>query len=239
MKTPADALLALLGAEAETASPRRGAPIRRRLLQDGGVLHFKVAPKGLPRGHAVLALIDGRSLSYRVLDQEEGSALRAQLGQRGADVALLATELDALKAGGVGAAELTVGPMLWIVARHASEKKYQALLKSSLTVEQSARRLGVTSGRVRQLLGARRLYGIKVGHDWRVPAFQFLESKMVPGIDAVVSRLPRDLGLLAVYNWFTTSNPDLCDEEEAPFAPLAWLRLGHPPEDAAALAAAL
>ena len=197
------------------------------------------SPKGLPNGSGVLALVDGETLIVQIVSREERAALKAHFRQTAPE--LTAAEAEVLRQGGASAAELKMGPAVWALARGSAELKYQALLDASLDVEQAARRLGVTSGRVRQLLGGRRLYGIKVGTDWQIPSFQFQGKRLVPGIEEVVPAMRPDLGLLAIHQWFTTPNADLRTEaeEDEGFTPLAWLRSGHPPKDAASLAAGL
>lgn len=211
----------------------------RDLVKVGGTFHRRQPTKNLPQGTAVLALIDGETISVRVLGEAERAALKPQF-QR---ARLTQAEEEALNRGGVSSADLAMGPTLWTDARRASEDKYRALLKSALTVTQAAKKMGVSDGRVRQLLKERRLYGEKVVGDWRLPAFQFLGKGhgQVPGIDKVLMRRPEDLGLLSLYRWFTTPSADLCvrGEGEQPLAPLDWLRSGHPPDVVATLAAEL
>lgn len=203
------------------------------------VKNFPKGPKGIPREGGILAFVDAESLTVQVVSREERAVLKAQFRQ--AAPGLSVGEYEALRRGGASAAALKMGPALWALARRSSGIKYQTLLKGSLSVEQAARRLGLTSGRLRQLLVAGRLYGVKLGTDWRIPAFQFHGKELVPGIGTVVAKIRRELGLLAIYNWFTTPNPDLraqADEEEG-FTPLDWLRSGRSPEQAASLAAEL
>jgi hypothetical protein len=51
--------------------------------------------------------------------------------------------------------------------------EYAALCDSSLTVAETARKLGVDPGRVRQFLAARRIYGLQIQGTWKIPIFQF------------------------------------------------------------------
>ena len=196
------------------------------------------SPKGLPRDTGVLALVDGETLIVQLVSPEVRAALKAQLQQSAPE--LTTAEMEVLREGGGGEGELRMGSVLWAIAQSASEAKYQTLLSTSLDVASAARRLGVTVGRVRQRLGARRLIGIKAHGDWRLPSFQFVGSDIAPGLDSVAQALRPQLGLLAIYNWFMTPNPDLrTAEEKQGLTPLAWLRAGHPPHVAAALAAQL
>ena len=143
----------------------------------------------------------------------------------------------ALARGGVAA--VSDDDMRVVEGRTAAD--YEHLRVTSLSAEEAARRLGVNASRVRQRLAERSLYGIKEGKAWLLPAFQFREEGEVPGLDAVVRRLPPDIGAVAVARWFASRNPDLCtrDEEERPLTPLQWLLAGNPPGPAAELAAAL
>lgn len=119
---------------------------------------------------------------------------------------------------------------------------YAALLGSSLSVSEAARRLGVNPSRVRQRLSGPRptLYGIKRDNEWHLPRFQLAKRGAVPGIGVVIAELDRELHPVAVYRWFTTPNPDLEPEEGAPpLSPLDWLQSGHDPGVVARLAADL
>ena len=206
----------------------RAAAVSLEPEPNGAVFPIGLSPKGLPKDSGILALVDGDTLIVQIVSPEERAALKAQFRQFAPE--LTAGEADLLRQGGASEAELKMGPALWALARGSSEVKYQNLLEASLDVEQAAKRLGVTTGRVRQLLGAKRLYGVKLGTDWRIPSFQFLNKGLVPGIDGVVAAMRPELGLLAVYNWFTSPNADLrmADDEDEALTPLAWLRWGIP-----------
>ena len=125
------------------------------------------------------------------------------------------------------------------IARAAFE--YAVLCATGLTIHAAAKRLRVHGSRVRQRLGERSLYGVKIGDEWRVPAFQFERGGIVPGIDRVLPRLPQKLNPVAVYRWFHTPNPDLEERERpgAPLTPLQWLQAGNDPNVVAELAAGL
>jgi excisionase family DNA binding protein len=125
------------------------------------------------------------------------------------------------------------------IARAAFE--YAVLRTTSLTTQEAAERLGVNDSRVRQRLGDRALYGIKAGDEWRLPAFQFSQAGLVPGIDRVLPRLPQSLNPVAVFRWFQTPNPDLEETEGQGrvLTPLQWLQIGNDPDVVAELAAGL
>lgn len=152
--------------------------------------------------------------------------------------ALKAEQVRLLERGGFDLDRLEFG-LEDPIARAAFE--YAVLRETALTTHEAAKRLGVNDSRVRQRLAQRALYGIKVGDEWRLPAFQFARRGLVPGIDRVLSRLPESLTPVAVHRWFQTPNPDLEAKEgkgEA-LTPLQWLACGNDPEVAAELAAGL
>lgn len=124
------------------------------------------------------------------------------------------------------------------LAQTAAE--YAALMETSLAAGETARRLGVDPSRVRQLLAARKIYGLQVRGAWRIPLFQFDDSRLLPGLEEVVPHLPASLHPVAVYRWFTSPNSDLVPEgSEEPLSPREWLLAGYSPEVPAHLAADL
>ncbi len=146
--------------------------------------------------------------------------------------ALTVDEQRVLETGGVPlGGQLARRP---IAARAA---KYHAILDGSLTVEQAAKRLDVTTGRVRQRLLADppTLYGIRNGNIWRLPAFQFRAHGLIPNIDRVIQHLDRELDPVAVENWFSQPHIDL-DEDGQLVSPLDWLAQGRNVEPVAELA---
>ena len=207
---------------------RRRAPLASVARQVDLPLPASLRKHGVGGGAVALVDVDGDRLRLRFL--------RSALGE-GAGGALAAPEAEALSRGGVGPAS---GQDLRAVEAR-TDSAYRLLSEASLSVEEAARRLGVNASRVRQRLGQRSLYGLKEGNAWRLPAFQFQGHGLVPGMDAVVRRLPEDIGPLAVARWFRSPNVDLVtrDDDERPMTPLQWLRAGNPPQPVAALAAAL
>ncbi len=127
------------------------------------------------------------------------------------------------------------------LVRGQAAEAYESLLGSALTVEQAASRLGVNASRIRQRLGSRSLYGIKDAGAWRLPAFQFGRTGLVPGIAHVLQALPEDASPVAIARWLDTPNPDLCtpDQDERPMSPRQWLAEGRPPASVAALGSTL
>jgi hypothetical protein len=159
---------------------------------------------------------------------------------------LTQAEEDILVAGGADESVLRQGAVLRAMVEKQSRNAYEALLASSLTVSDAAKSLGVNPSRIRQRLEAGTLYGIKEGHTWRLPRFQFARrgkaaKGTVPNVDKVISRIPRGVSPLTIEQWFNTPNPDLHsrDNEERPMTPLEWLSRGESPEVAGELAAQL
>jgi excisionase family DNA binding protein len=112
---------------------------------------------------------------------------------------------------------------------------YTCTLQEALTTKQAARRLGVTESRVRQLLGERRLYGIKAQGRWRLPLWQFSDGQVVPGLERVIEHLSPGLHPLGVEGFLTTPKPELVIDERT-VSPLEWLAAGGDPEPIAELA---
>jgi hypothetical protein len=125
-----------------------------------------------------------------------------------------------------------LGPIAGVAVAHAE------LVARSLTVAETAKRLGVDTSRVRQRIYARSLYAFKHRGAWRIPAFQLRRRKIVPGLDAAVSALSPALHPVAVSRWFTTPNPDLVIDDWT-VAPIGWLAAGGVPEIVASLAGSI
>ena len=150
---------------------------------------------------------------------------------------LPAAETAALRRGGFTMEPADPGAVS-ALARTAAE--YAALRKTSFTAVETAQRLGVDPSRVRQLLAARKLYGLQIKGAWRIPAFQFDGERLLPGLDEVIPALPKDLHPVGIYHWFTEPNPDLSpDEGKQRMSPREWLLAGYPPRVVAELAADL
>lgn len=150
---------------------------------------------------------------------------------------LSAPETAALRRGGFELAPLSPESSN-ALARTTAE--YAVLRSTSLTAGEAAQKLGVDPSRVRQLLAARKIYGLQIRGAWKIPIFQFENDRLLPGLDEVVPALPKDLHPMGIYHWFTTPNPDLAPEEfEREMSPREWLLTGHSPKVVAELAADL
>lgn len=191
------------------------------------------------------ALVRSSRVHGRVLDARE---LGLQLA--GAEAAIdevartrpeaVAAQLSSAEAAMLEDAGLVEGPMGAPSALERSRIELDLLVRGSLTIEDTARALGVSTSRIRQRLSPRHrtLYGIKEGRGWRVPKFQFeSRGKLVRGIAAVMPHVRHDAHPVAVRDWFTTPHQDLVvgtDDERV--TPRAWLSSGRPVEIVAELA---
>jgi hypothetical protein len=154
-----------------------------------------------------------------------------------AAVDLSESEVEALRRGGFSLAPITA-EIPYVVAQTAAE--YVALCDTSLNVDETARKLGVNPHRVRQLLAAYKIYGLRVQGAWKIPVFQLEGDRLLPGLEEVVPVLPKDLHPVGVYRWFMTPSPDLVpgglDQE---LSPREWLLTGGSPGAVAKIAADL
>lgn len=117
--------------------------------------------------------------------------------------------------------------------------KFATLLADSCTTAEVAKTLGVTPSRIRQMLGARALFGIKWRAGWRIPRFQFDDDRLVPHADQVFPHLDPALDAVGVFNWFTRPNDDLRDDTYREVSPRDWLIAGRRWEPVAEQAAFL
>jgi hypothetical protein len=148
-------------------------------------------------------------------------------------------------------------PLVATFVMEQSKRELDEILgdKGSLSLNEAAAALGVSTSRIRQKLGAERtLYGVKLGRTWRVPLFQFeppkegtkkggkrtQPRKLVHNIEKVMPTVNRELSALSVRRFFQSENSDLVvGDEETPVSPLAWLSAGNPPDPVVAIAAEL
>lgn len=115
----------------------------------------------------------------------------------------------------------------------------EAVLRdSALTVSDAAAAVGVDSSRIRHRLSAGRLAGWKDRGGWRLPAWQFVNGGVLPGLETVLTAVPDDQPPLVVAAFMTTPQSDLRIEDR-PATPREWLLAGGAPDRVAALAATL
>jgi hypothetical protein len=113
------------------------------------------------------------------------------------------------------------------LAQMAAE--YAAILNTSLTTKEAAKRLHLHVTRIRQMLKNRSLYGIYLDGLWHIPVFQFEQNapRLIPNITQVNAALDPEDHPVGVLRWYTTPDPDLVVNDK-PVSPLTWLRLGKP-----------
>ena len=115
----------------------------------------------------------------------------------------------------------------------------QAVLHdSALTVSEAARTVGVDTSRIRHRLAANRLMGWKDRGGWRLPAWQFTEQGVLPGLEHVIAALPDDQPALVIAAFMTTPQEDLMAASRA-ISPCEWLLSGGDPQRVARLASML
>lgn len=103
----------------------------------------------------------------------------------------------------------------------------------SLTVGEAAEMIGVTPARVRQRCAARTLLAQRRSDGWRLPSFQFLDGRELPGWSEVAAAIPAGTPLSLVERVLTSPAMRLrVDGEE--LAPFEWLAQGGDPALAAA-----
>ena len=107
--------------------------------------------------------------------------------------------------------------------------RFAAILEHSLDPNSAAERLGVSPSRIRQKMSERQLYSFVIDGRRRLPAFQFLQDRLVPNIEAVNQALPEKLHAVAIERWYKTPTAEL-EAHGEPLSPLDWLELGRDPE---------
>lgn len=123
-------------------------------------------------------------------------------------------------------------------ARARAVAEQAVLHDSALTVGEAASTLGVDTSRIRHRLLDGRLMGWKDRGGWRLPAWQFTDNGVLPGLEQVLAALPKDQPALVVAAFMTTPQQDLVAGSR-PVTPCEWLQAGGEPERVAKLAAML
>lgn len=140
------------------------------------------------------------------------------------DTELTAAERQILMDAGV---DLNAEPRMDPVA--ATAVLFAAMIETSVTPDEAARRLNMRANRVRQMIARRTLYSVLLDNRRYIPLFQFeQDGGLIPNITKVNAALPGDLHPVDVYDWYTQPDPDLFvgDQASTPMSPLAWLGSG-------------
>ena len=101
------------------------------------------------------------------------------------------------------------------------------VIETALTSQEAATRLGVGRRRIYQRLAAREIYSFRVDGRVVIPAFQFQDDGLVPGIAQVNRALPLTRHPLSVVRWFHTPQPELTAGGGPALTPLQWLGQGR------------
>ncbi|EHK87052.1 hypothetical protein SZMC14600_12333 [Saccharomonospora azurea SZMC 14600] len=123
-------------------------------------------------------------------------------------------------------------------ARARTVAAHAVLADSALTVGEAASLLGVDDSRIRHRLKEGRLTGWKAQGGWRLPAWQFTPSGVLPGLDVVLRSVPEDQPALVVAAFMSTPQTELVINGR-PATPRQWLLAGGDPEYVAELASVL
>ncbi|SEQ45496.1 hypothetical protein SAMN05216188_10388 [Lentzea xinjiangensis] len=115
---------------------------------------------------------------------------------------------------------------------------HAVLRDSALTVADAARQLQVDTSRIRHRLGVGRLVGWKDRGSWRLPAWQFAGSGVLPGLETVLAEIPPDQPALVVAAFMTKLQEDLL-VDGMPATPRDWLLAGGDPRRVADLVSVL
>ena len=111
----------------------------------------------------------------------------------------------------------------------ATTVQFAALVSTSLTTKEAAKRLSIPESRIRQMIARHTLYSVLLNSRRRIPTFQFAPNGgLVPNITKVNAALPEDLHPVEVQAWYTQPHVDLFlgDDVDARVSPLDWLRSG-------------
>ena len=170
-----------------------------------------------------------------VMEAVERTLPRRPLADARADLTL--DEATFLKDAGVSIEEFAPRELGALSPLVQTAADYAALLATSLTVPEMARRLGVDQSRIRQRIARHSLLAIRDGAAWRLPLYQLDDSGLglVPGLAAVA---PRCVGVhpVATARWFMSPHTDLLDDQGNPISPRTWLLSGGNPSEVASLA---
>ncbi len=107
--------------------------------------------------------------------------------------------------------------------------KFAAIIDTSLSIKEAAKRIGKAESHVRQMIARRTLYSILLENRRYIPIFQFdKKGKLVRHISKVNAALRPDIHPVAVFEWYEP-DPELYVNEdmEQTVSPIAWLNSGQ------------
>lgn len=121
--------------------------------------------------------------------------------------------------------------------RAKSVVAHAVFAESAYSVSSAARLLQLTRSEVRDRLRHGRLSGWKDG-EWRLPAWQFSEDGLLPGLDVILQAMPADQPALVIAAFMNTQQADL-ELNEQRVTPRDWLLAHGDPHSVARLVTAL
>jgi len=111
----------------------------------------------------------------------------------------------------------------WQVLANVAD--YARLIESGLTTEQVGSKLHVTPAAVRKRIDEHTLWAIKDNGRWLLPALQFDEDGLIPGMDRIIRLVSVGMHPLSVCGLLTGPCPEL-SQCGAPVSLVEWLRAG-------------
>ena len=183
----------------------------------------------------ILARAGLRVTATEFLSQVESAAKRLTTPSADPAAHFTETEQQALSAVGFDLAPLDddeVDPRARTVAEQA------VLRDTALSVNQAAEHVGVDSSRIRHRISNGHLVGWKDRGGWQLPAWQFTDNGVLPGLETVLAAMPADQPALVLANFMTTPQVDL-DLADRPASPREWLMAGGSAHRVAELASVI
>jgi len=107
----------------------------------------------------------------------------------------------------------------------ANVADYARLIESGLTTEIVGRKLHLTPAAVRKRIDERHLWAIKDNGRWLLPALQFDEDGLIPGMDRIIRLVSVGMHPLSVCELLTRPQAEL-SQHGAPVSLVEWLRAG-------------
>jgi hypothetical protein len=120
------------------------------------------------------------------------------------------------------------------------QSEFRNLRDTSITANDVAKRLSVSSSRIRQLSSSSNsgLSSFQGESGERLyPTWQFDGDKTIPHLRALLQELPANIHPVALRRFMALKTADLEPKElDEELSPLEWLIAGYPPEDVLTLA---
>ncbi|HEY5857474.1 MAG TPA: hypothetical protein VIW24_26455 [Aldersonia sp.] len=152
------------------------------------------------------------------LDRDDFVQILHGLASRG----LVVPELSAHDARILDEAGFVGDPAAATAARLDRDIRMTELVRTSLSIDEGAARLGVTAARVRQRIQAGTLWAFESGRRRLLPRTQFTDSGEVPHLDKVMPLIAKDLHPLTVQALLTQPQESLVVDGR-PVSIVAWL----------------